>query len=72
MTEFATALSIDPANPDALVFRAFTRVYGNGQAADAKADLAAFDALGNKPAELTSLIDQYGLRAAIDAKLKGG
>ena len=70
LTEFGAALRVDPAYPDALVFRAFTWIYGGGKAADAKADLAAFDALPNKPADLTSLIDQYGLRGAIDDKLK--
>jgi tetratricopeptide (TPR) repeat protein len=72
MASFDRALQLAPANPDAHVFRAFTLFYGLDRAADAKADLAAFDALADRPASLVSLIEDYGLRAAIDAKLKTG
>ncbi|HEV8296310.1 MAG TPA: tetratricopeptide repeat protein [Acidimicrobiales bacterium] len=72
MTSFDRALQVDPKYPDAHVFRAFTLFYGLNRAADAKAELATFDALADRPADLVKLIDDNGLRAAIDAKLKGG
>jgi hypothetical protein len=39
--------------------------FGLGRSADAQTDLAAFDALASKPADLVALVEQYGLRSAI-------
>ncbi len=61
----------DPTYAPALVFRAFTLHFGLGRTADAKADLAAFDALATKPADLVALVAEFGLRAAI-ADASGG
>jgi tetratricopeptide (TPR) repeat protein len=55
----------DPAYAPALVFRSFTLHFGSGRSTDAKADLAAFDALATKPADLVALIDEFDLRTAI-------
>ncbi len=67
--DFDRVLRADPTYAPALVFRAFTLQFGRGQAAAAKADLDAFDALAAKPADLVSLIDQHKLRAAITEAL---
>lgn len=67
LSDLDKVLKAHPSYPDALVFRAFTLHFGVGRSADAKADLAAFDALAPKPPALTALIDSNGLRAAIDA-----
>jgi tetratricopeptide (TPR) repeat protein len=72
MGELDDALGIDPQYPDAHVFRAFTLLYGRGAAAQAKAELAAFDALADRPQQLVTLIDDNGLRAAIDKALANG
>ena len=67
--QFDKALAAKPGYADALVFRSFTYQYGLSRSADAKADLAAFDALADKPAALATLIETYGLRASIIASL---
>jgi tetratricopeptide (TPR) repeat protein len=58
-------LKNDPSYAPALVFRSFTLHFGLARSVDAKADLAAFDALATKPADLVALIEEYGLRSAI-------
>ena len=60
------AVDAGPANPRALTYRAFTR-WLQGDAAGARTDLAAFDALNEQPVELTRLIDSQGLRDALGA-----
>jgi tetratricopeptide (TPR) repeat protein len=67
MSDLDKVLKAAPAYPDALVFRAFTLHFGLARSADAKADLAAFDALATKPPELVALIEANGLRGAIEA-----
>jgi tetratricopeptide (TPR) repeat protein len=71
MSSFDHALQADPQNAAAHVYRSFTLLFGLDRAADAQAELAKFDALPNKPADLVQLIDDYGLRAAIQSKLGG-
>ncbi len=58
------ALAADPANAGALVYRALAR-WQQGDAAAARADLDAFDALQHQPPDLVRLIEAQGLRAAI-------
>lgn len=58
------ALELDPAYPFALVYRAFAR-YQQDDLEAARADLAAFDANENQPAELVRLIDDFNLRQAL-------
>lgn len=58
------ALELDPAYPFALVYRAFAR-HQQGDPEAARADLAAFDAGENQPAELVRLIDDFNLRQAL-------
>lgn len=58
------ALELDPAYPFALVYRAFAR-HQQGDLEAARADLAAFDAGENQPAELMRLIDDFNLRQAL-------
>ena len=58
------ALGFDPAYPFALVYRAFAR-YQQDDLEAARADLAAFDAGQNQPAELVRLIDDFNLRQAL-------
>ena len=58
------ALDADPLNPRGLVYRAFAR-WQQGDTAGARADLAAFDTLEHRPPELTRLIEDQGLRAAL-------
>jgi tetratricopeptide (TPR) repeat protein len=60
------ALGIDPDHPAALVYRSAVRVQ-LGDLEGAAADLAGFDALASPPPELVTLVEQLGLRAAIDA-----
>ena len=67
--QFDKALAAKPGYADALVFRSFTYQFGLSRSTDAKADLAAFDALADKPAALATLIETYGLRASITASL---
>ncbi len=66
---FDDAVALDPRYPDARVFRAFTYQFGAARSAEAKAELAVFDALADKPATLVALIDANNLRRAIDASL---
>ena len=58
------ALELDPAHPAALVYRAFA-LNRQGDPEAARADLAAFDALGDRPADLVRLIDAFNLRQAL-------
>ncbi len=60
------ALRIDPDHPAALVYRSAVRVQ-LGDVEGAAADLARFDALVSRPAELVTLVDQLQLRSAVDA-----
>ncbi|HEX7097323.1 MAG TPA: tetratricopeptide repeat protein [Acidimicrobiales bacterium] len=71
LQEIDAALAINPQHPGALVYRAFTVLNAHGDAAAAKAALDRFDSLAEKPDELVELIDQYGLRDAINEKLSG-
>lgn len=59
------AVAADSRNADALVFRAFVfnRLERPGEAREA---LAAFDALAVQPADMLALIDQFGLREALN------
>ncbi len=59
-----TALAIDAAHPESLVYRAFVHVFLGDQEAGA-ADLAAFDALSDRPADLLDLIDDFDLRGQL-------
>ncbi len=58
------ALTADPSNPSGLVYRAFAR-WRRGDAAAARADLAAFDALPLRSPDLERLVEAQGLRAAL-------
>ena len=58
------AVAADPSNPAGLVYRAFAR-WRQGDTAGARADLAAFDALDDRPAELLRLIEPQALREAL-------
>lgn len=58
------ALELQPDYPNALIYRAFALQF-NGDTAGARADLAAFDALDEQPAELVALVEQAGLRQSI-------
>jgi len=58
------ALGIDPGHPEALVYRAFTRAF-LGDIAGGAADLAGFDALAVRPADLRELITAFGLREQV-------
>lgn len=69
--EIEAALALDEAHPPALVYLAFTLFYGYDDAAAARAALDSFDALSDKPAELVTLVDQNGLRDAINDRLNG-
>lgn len=57
------AVSLDPSYADARVFRAVVR-RDLGRIDDARADLAAFDAL-NPPQLMRTLVDQMGLRDSL-------
>jgi tetratricopeptide (TPR) repeat protein len=58
------SVEADPSNPDARVFLAF--IFNRLDRADeARAELEAFDAIENPPAEMVALIDQFGLRDAL-------
>ena len=59
------ALAADPSNPAGLVYRAFAR-WRQTDTAAARADLAAFDRLDYRPPDLVRLVDDQGLRAALD------
>ena len=59
------AVEADPTSADARVFRAF--VFNRlGQIEDARAELVAFDALSEQPADMVELIEEFGLREALD------
>lgn len=58
------ALEFDPAHPAALVYRAFA-LNQQGDPEAARADLDAFDALQDRPADLVRLIDTFNLRQAL-------
>ena len=58
------ALVLDPTHPEALVYRSFTRVF-LGDRTGAATDLATFDALAVRPADLRQIITEFGLRALI-------
>jgi tetratricopeptide (TPR) repeat protein len=57
------AVALDPTYADARVFRAVV-LRDQGRIDDARADLAAFDAL-NPPQMMRSLVDQLGLRDSL-------
>ena len=59
------ALAVAPANPRGLVYRAFAR-WQLGDVAAARIDLAAFDVLQYRPPELVRLVEDQGLRAALN------
>jgi tetratricopeptide (TPR) repeat protein len=59
------ALSIDPGNPEALVYRAFVFAFLD-QPAKAAADLAQFRSLDTQPPELLELIAVFDLQGQID------
>lgn len=58
------ALGNDPSNARALVYRAFAR-WQAGDIPGARADLAAFDALADRPPDLMRLVTDQNLRAAL-------
>ena len=60
------ALALDPAHPEALVYRSFTRAF-LGDLVGAGEDLAAFDALAVQPADLREIIAAFGLRDQVAA-----
>lgn len=64
LTFLDRALAIDPAHPDALVYRAFVHNFLGDLEAGA-ADLAAFDDLDVQPADLRELILAFGLRESL-------
>lgn len=55
------ALAAEPSHPEALVYRSFTRAF-LGDLDGGAADLAAFDALAVRPADLREIIAAFGLR----------
>ncbi len=58
------AVEADPGTADARVFRAF--IFNRLDRQDeARSELAAFDELAEPPADMVSLIDQFGLREAL-------
>ncbi|MYH00955.1 MAG: tetratricopeptide repeat protein [Acidimicrobiaceae bacterium] len=59
------ALGNDPSNASGLVYRAFAR-WLHGDTPGAQADLAAFDALPHQPPDLVRLIEDQGLRTALN------
>jgi tetratricopeptide (TPR) repeat protein len=70
LAEIDAALAIDPLHAAALAYRAFTLLYGNDDAAGAKASLDAFDALADKPADIVAIIDGTTLRDDLEAALQ--
>ena len=66
MTFLDRALGVEPAHPEALVYRAFVHNF-LGDPVSAAADLAAFDDLDTRPADLRGLILAFGLRESIGA-----
>ena len=59
------ALGSDPSNASGLVYRAFAR-WQHGDVPGARADLSAFDALPNRPPDLVRLVEDQGLRDALN------
>ena len=66
LTFLDRALGVEPAHPEALVYRAFVHNF-LGDPVSAAADLAAFDDLDTRPAGLRGLILAFGLRESIGA-----
>ena len=66
LTFLDRALDVEPAHPEALVYRAFVHNF-LGDPVSAAADLAAFDGLETRPADLRGLILAFGLRESIGA-----
>ena len=66
LTFLDRALGVEPAHPEALVYRAFVHNF-LGDPVSAAADLAAFDDLDTRPADLRGLILAFGLRESIGA-----
>ena len=66
LTFLDRALGVEPAHPEALVYRAFVHNF-LGDPVSAAADLAAFDGLETRPADLRGLILAFGLRESIGA-----
>ena len=66
LTFLNRALGVEPAHPEALVYRAFVHNF-LGDPVSAAADLAAFDDLDTRPADLRGLILAFGLRELIGA-----
>ncbi|MEO0491833.1 MAG: hypothetical protein AAF081_00305 [Actinomycetota bacterium] len=64
LTFLDRALAIDPIHPEALVYRAFVHNF-LGDTASAAIDLAAFDDLAVRPADLRELILAFGLRESL-------
>ena len=58
------ALDADPSNAAGLVYRAFAR-WQQGDTPGARADLAAFDALPQRPPDLDRMVEDQGLRTAL-------
>lgn len=58
------ALEIEPNHPEALVYRAFARAF-LGDTSGAGADLATFDELPVRPADLRQIVAAFGLRELI-------
>ena len=66
LTFLDRALGVESAHPEALVYRAFVHNF-LGDPVSAAADLAAFDDLDTRPADLRGLILAFGLRESIGA-----
>ena len=66
LTFLDRALDVELAHPEALVYRAFVHNF-LGDPVSAAADLAAFDGLESRPADLRGLILAFGLRESIGA-----
>jgi tetratricopeptide (TPR) repeat protein len=71
LAQLDAALAVDPQHAPALVYRAFTLMFLYDDAAGAKVSLDAFDVLAEKPEDLVSLVDEFGLRDAISEALQG-
>ena len=62
---FDRAVEANPTSADARVFRAF--VFNRlGQVEDARVELAAFDSIAEQPADMVQLIEDFGLREALE------
>jgi len=70
LAEIDAALAIDPQHAPALAYRALTRLFLYDDAAGAKVALDAYDALAEKPADITAIIDGTSLRDDIKAALE--